>query len=215
MHDKKYFKTRLWLAFIGNIIIGLCVGLYRLSELGVDSCSGMNLGISDFLNMSFGNWQLICNILILVAVFFTVRSYIGIGTVINMVGVGYIADFICWLGWDVAGLELNLVIRLVLMSVALVCAPLGVALYMKADMGLSPYDSIAPIVEHLTKGKVSFRKARVTTDVLGLVIGVVFCLLAGGNVWRIAGIGTILNAVITGPIIQFFRTKIDKKLGDI
>ena len=27
MHDKKYFKTRLLLAFAGNIIIGLCVGL--------------------------------------------------------------------------------------------------------------------------------------------------------------------------------------------
>ena len=215
MHDKKYFGKRLFLTFLGNIIIGLCVGLYRLSELGVDSCSGMNLGISEFLHMSFGNWQLICNIIILIAVFFIMRNCIGIGTVVNMVGVGYLADFICWLGWDVAGLELNLVVRLILMTVALLCAPLGVAMYMKLDMGLSPYDSIAPMIEHVSKGKIPFRKARVTSDIVTLAIGVIFCLMAGGNVWRIAGIGTILNAVITGPIIQFFRTKLDEKLGDI
>lgn len=215
MHDKKYLGQRFSLMMLGNIVIGLCVGLYRLSELGVDACTGMNLGISGFLNMSFGNWQLICNILILVVVFFTIRSCIGLGTVVNMVGVGYIADFLCWLVQDVVGLELHLALRLIVMTAALVCAPLGVALYMKADMGISPYDSVAPIIEHLTKGKVPFQKARVLSDIVALIIGVTFCLMAGNNVWHIVGIGTVCNAVITGPIIQFFRTKVDKLVGDI
>src|SRR5699024_11974099 len=57
----------------------------------------MNLGISGFLQMSFGTWQLIMNAVILVIVFFTVRQCIGAGTIVNMVCVGYGADFICWL----------------------------------------------------------------------------------------------------------------------
>lgn len=88
----------------GILLIGISVGLLRLAAFGVDPFSCMNMGISGFLGMSFGNWQLIANILLLIVVFFTARSFIGLGTVVNMVFVGYIADFVCWLAQD-AGME--------------------------------------------------------------------------------------------------------------
>ena len=78
----------------GILLIGISVGLLRLAAFGVDPFSCMNMGISGFLGMSFGNWQLIANILLLIVVFFTARSFIGLGTVVNMVFVGYIADFV-------------------------------------------------------------------------------------------------------------------------
>lgn len=84
----------------GILLIGISVGLLRLAAFGVDPFSCMNMGISGFLGMSFGNWQLIANILLLIVVFFTARSFIGLGTVVNMVFVGYIADFVCWLAQD-------------------------------------------------------------------------------------------------------------------
>ena len=42
----------------GILFISICVGCYRLSNFGVDAFSCMNLGISGFLHMSFGTWQL-------------------------------------------------------------------------------------------------------------------------------------------------------------
>ena len=54
----------------GILFISLCVGCYRLSNFGVDAFTCMNLGISGFLHMSFGTWQLIMNAVILVVVFF-------------------------------------------------------------------------------------------------------------------------------------------------
>ena len=62
----------------GILLIGISVGLLRLAAFGVDPFSCMNMGISGFLGMSFGNWQLIANILLLIVVFFTARSFIGI-----------------------------------------------------------------------------------------------------------------------------------------
>ena len=59
---------------VGIAIIGLSVGLYRLSGFGVDAFTCMNLGISGFLNMGFGSWQLIVNAVILIAVFFLCRN---------------------------------------------------------------------------------------------------------------------------------------------
>ena len=195
---------------LGILLIGICVTCYRLSEFGVDPFSGMNLGISVFIGWSFGNWQLVANILILVVVFFTVRHLIGPGTVINMVGVGYTADFLCWVVLDVLKVEMTLPLRILALCLGTLFASLGVALYMIADMGLAPYDSVALIIEKLTKGKVPFQFARVASDITVIVIGVAFCLAAGNNVWLIVGIGTIANALLNGPLIQFFRKRIEK-----
>ena len=195
---------------LGILLIGICVTCYRLSEFGVDPFSGMNLGISGFIGWSFGNWQLVANILILVVVCVTVRHLIGPGTVINMVGVGYTADFLCWVVLDVLKVEMTLPLRILALCLGTLFASLGVALYMIADMGLAPYDSVALIIEKLTKTTVTFQFARVASDITVIVIGVAFCLAAGNNVWLIVGIGTIANALLNGPLIQFFRKRIEK-----
>ena len=57
----KYFCKRTLMMLAGILLISLCVGCYRLSNFGVDAFSCMNLGISGFLHMSFGTWQLIMN----------------------------------------------------------------------------------------------------------------------------------------------------------
>lgn len=212
MNKKRETMLRTVFMLLGILLISICVACYRLSEFGVDSFTGMNLGISGFLGMSFGNWQLIMNIMILIVVFFTVRHCIGAGTIVNMVGVGYIADFLCWLVSDAASVNMNLTLRILALALGTLFASLGVALYMKADMGISPYDSVALIIVKLSKEKVSFQAARISSDITVLIVGVVFCLAAHNNVWLIVGIGTILNSLFNGPLIQFFRNQIDKRV---
>lgn len=210
MQQNQSLLHRTAFMLIGNLLISICVASYRLSGLGVDAFTGMNLGISGFLGMSFGNWQLIVNILLLVLVFFTIRHCIGMGTVVNMVCVGYIADFVCWLAGDVIGLEITLPLRIFFVLLGLLFASSGVALYMHANMGTAPYDSLPLIIQKFTKERVSFRAARVGCDITSLVIGVLFCLAAKGDVTTIIGVGTVCNAFFNGPLIQFFRDRIEK-----
>lgn len=84
-------------------------------------------------------------------------------------------------------------------------AGLGVSFYMVADMGIAPYDSVALIIEKFTGGRIPFQYARAASDVAVVIVGVVFCLLSGGSLRLIIGIGTICNAFFNGPLIQFFR----------
>lgn len=146
---------------LGILFIGLCVSFLRLSQFGVDPFSAMNLGISGFIGWSFGTWQLLVNAIILVVVFFQARSCIGAGTIINMVFVGYIADFICYVANDVVQIQMNLPLRILALLLAQLMASMGVALYMVADMGIAPYDSVAIIIEKLTHQKIPFHKARI------------------------------------------------------
>lgn len=197
---------------VGIVFIGICVGAYRLSAFGVDAFTCMNLGISGFLNMSFGNWQLIMNAVILAAVFFLSRQCIGAGTIVNMVGVGYMADFICWLFQDVFSIHMTLPLRIGALITGSLFAGMGVAFYMVAEMGIAPYDSVAIIIEKQSGGKIPFQAARVLSDVTVVIIGVIFCLISHGDLWLIIGIGTICNALFNGPLIQFFKTHLAEPL---
>ena len=213
MNEKRgLLIKRTVMMLVGILFISICVGCYRLSGFGVDAFTCMNLGISGFIGMTFGTWQLIMNILILIVVFFTIRKCIGAGTIVNMVCVGYGADFICWMVQDVLRIDMTLPLRIGALVLGSLFASLGVAFYMVAEMGIAPYDSVALIVEKITKNRVKFQYARVLSDVTCIVIGVLFCLASHGDLLMIVGIGTVINACFNGPLIQFFRTYVTEPL---
>lgn len=196
----------------GVFFISVCVGCYRLSGFGVDAFTCMNLGISGFLHMQFGTWQLIMNAGIVAFVFFARRKCIGAGTIVNMVCVGYGADLICWLCLDVFQVSMTLPLRIGALLAGSVFAGLGVAFYITASLGIGPYDSLAVVLEERLNGKIPFRYLRIGTDVTAIIIGVLFCLASGDSLWMIIGIGTICNACLNGPLIQFFRTRVTDPL---
>lgn len=209
---RQSFGKRFIMMVTGILFIGICVGAFRLSAFGVDAFTCMNLGISGFLHMSFGTWQLIMNAFILVVVFFGARSCIGAGTIVNMIGVGYMADLICWVVQDVVCFEMTLPWRILALLTGSLFAGMGVAFYMVAQMGIAPYDSVAIIIEKATGGKIPFQHARVFSDVTVVIVGVVFCLMAHGELRLIIGIGTVCNALFNGPLIQFFKVHLAERV---
>lgn len=56
---KTVSKMRFIMMFLGIFLIGVGVSAFRLSAFGVDPFTCMNLGISGYLHMSFGTWQIL------------------------------------------------------------------------------------------------------------------------------------------------------------
>ena len=192
---------------VGVAAIGISVGLMRLAALGLDPYTGMNYATSRLLGLNFGSWQLVVNLLLLVVVFLRFRKLIGLGTVINMVAVGYIADFVAWLARDLSPAIWH---RGLLLATGCVIMSLGAALYMVPEMGVSPYDAVALML--VRNRKVSFRVMRIATDATCVVVAVLMCLL-GSTPWHtVVNAGTIITALFTGPLIQFFRTSVAEPL---
>lgn len=207
--SQRKMSLRVTMMVLGVLLVGIAVACFRLASFGVDPCSCMNLGISGLIGMSFGTWQLIMNAVLLVVVFFTVRKCIGLGTVVNMVGVGYMADFICYLVQDKMQLDVSLPIRIALLVIGMALVAFGAALYMSADLGIAPYDSISYIITKYSHDKIPFRYARILSDVTAVLIGLGFGIAANLSLGSLVGIGTIINAFGMGPLIQFFRKKLD------
>ncbi len=195
---------RVALVILGNVFIGLAVSLLRIANLGTDPFSTMNLGLSSTLNLSLGIFQVIINLVLFPLMIVYLRNSIGLGTIVNMFGIGFISDFFVYIYFNlfeqIPGLEL----RLIFMLVAVALTSLGVALYVTPDLGMAPYDALAFVIEKVSNGNIRFSIARMITDVSAVIIGFMF--------GAVVGVATVILAFFLGPFIQFFRVRVAEPL---
>lgn len=200
-------KTKEWIirslyAFIGVAILAFGAATLRIGQVGLDPYTAANIGIGSVLGLSLGVYQLIINIIILVLVFIFGRKYIGIGTVINMVLTGFFIDFYTWIYTTFIPIKINVFSQSLLLIVGIIIFTFGASFYMSAKLGNAPYDAIAPIIVERTKA--SYRVVRVIQDIIFVILAFVF----GGPV----GIGTIINAFFTGPLIDFWNKNVSEPI---
>ncbi|MBC1282262.1 hypothetical protein JL739_02865 [Listeria welshimeri] len=211
MNLNKYNFRSIFSSALGIIILSLGISINKGSVLGMDTYTGMNTTVADYFNMSLGNFQLILNVILLLSMFVFGRYLLGLGTVLNMVFVGYLVDFFLKmfdgtiLSFDV---EKSLWIRFLLLVIGTIILCLGASLYMTADLGVAPYDALAIMMsDHIEK--LSFSVARIITDVVCVIVGLIFGTVLGSYPFgTIIGIGTVLTAFGTGPFIGFFNKTI-------
>lgn len=214
---KEYFKKltikKVVYMTVGVFLIGLAVSLCRLSGFGTDPFSCMNIGVSTVIGMNYANYQLIVNLVLLVPMLICFRKAIGIGTIVNMAGVGYSAE-LCMFIWGRLGITTDFTasiipLRIMFLVAAVLVLCFGVALYMECDLGVAPYDALAQELELWTKGKLKFSVGRIITDILCVCIGFVSGRIAGIVT---VGIATIVTAFFTGPFVSFFRRTVAARL---
>lgn len=196
---KKERTTRILLVIIGNIFIGLGVGLFKLSALGNDPFDGMNMAMADFFHIYYPVLQIIVNVFFFIFQIWLGRHLIGFGTIVNAFFLGYIAAFF----YSLIPAPSAFIARLLIMLVGVLVIALGLSLYQSADMGVAPYDALSMIMAERQK-KVPYFWCRVTTDAFCAIV----CYVFGG----IIGIGTVFSAFGFGPFIQFFNTHVSQKL---
>lgn len=198
----KELMIRSLYALIGVAILAFGAATLRIGQVGLDPYTAANIGIGGVLGLSLGVYQLIINIIILGLVFIFGRKYIGIGTVINMVLTGFFIDFYTWIYTTFFTIKINLFSQAVLLILGVVIFTFGASFYMSAKLGNAPYDAIAPIIVEHTKAQ--YRTVRVIQDVFFVILAFIF----GGPV----GIGTVINAFFTGPLIDFWNKKVSEPI---
>lgn len=195
------FWTRLAMMITGVTVQGFGLSLLIRLALGTDPCSCLTQGVINYLPISFGTAQLLCHLVTFVFVLRFDMSYIGFGTIGNMVFLGYISDFFGWI-WDSVlpqGFFASQPVRWGLLVPMLIVFILGASTYMTAGLGSSPYDAMPFIISHKCK-KIPFKAIRMIWDISFMAAG--FAL--GGDV----GIVTLGVAFFLGPVISFMQKKL-------
>ena len=198
-----------FMVVFGVILIGFSVTLLNLSGFGVDPFNCMNMAVSSHLPVSYGIWQLFVNCVLFagMALYRKIRNrtghkLFGFGTVVNMVFVGILVDGFTAAYHGLGGGELPFVQRCLLLVPAIAGLCLGCSLYMTANLGSAPYDSLGQEIARETR--TPFRACRIATDLTCVIIAVIF----GGRV----GVGSVISACGTGPFIQFFNKHVSRPL---
>lgn len=191
---------RLAVLTVSLIVIGVCVAVFKTVGFGMDPCSTFTLGVSARTGISFGTCQLAFNLLMFLPVIRLDLSRIGVGTVANMVGVGYMADFTMWLmSPHIPPEGLSMTVRIVLFAVSMAAFLIAAAFYMVVDLGVAPYDAIPQLIAARTN-RLSARAIRMLWDISILSLG----FLLGSTV----GLTTLITGFCLGPAIAFVSSRV-------
>ncbi len=195
MFKKSFLAKRIAMVLISSVIIGFSLSLLNIVQFGTDACSLLNLGLSNKFGISFGTAQLLVNIIFFAFIIRSDVSQIGIGTLANMLIVGYSMDLFTAMYSDsfVAAIQSSTATRIAVLIPVMIIFIIAAALYMSADLGAGAYDAMPFIISKKTS-KLSFSTIRILWDVAAAAIG--FAL--GAKIGAI----TVISSLMLGPVIQ-------------
>lgn len=209
---------RVVMTVISIIVMGFGIALFNVSGFGVDPFTSMNMNISSTLGIGYGTYQLIVNAVIIVFVVIVAhRGLIGVGTVINMVGVGYSCEFFS--GLIAPHISNSLAVRICLLAAGIIVLCFSCSLFFVSNIGVGPYDSLSFMLSQFTH--IHYKWLRVMTDIAVIIIGLVvsggLTSLFKGDISGVKniGIGTIITAFMMGPLVNFFSKHITSKILDV
>lgn len=185
------FCKRLLICVTGLVLVCLSGAVNYLIELGSDPYQVFMSGLHNVLGISYGNANLLMNGCITLALLIFFRKYIKVALLLTTFFNGLILD-----GWmallaPVIHAQLPLAARVALMLASCLLMALGTFIYLMAQLGGSPADSVVLVISERTH--VPYKKIRWLTDGSFLALG----LILGGQV----GVNTVALALFTGPLI--------------
>ena len=189
------WAERLSRCVLGLGVFGLGISLVIEAHLGAAPWDVFHQGISRHTGISLGNVIVIVGLLLLL-LWIPLRQKPGIGTILNAVEIGLVAD----VALPLLPSPGHLLGKLGFLALGLLATAIGSGLYIGAGLGTGPRDGI---MMGLSKRGISVRVARTTIEILVVLFG----FLLGGKV----GVGTVAFAVGIGPLVQIFLPRFRMK----
>lgn len=207
MFDLKIFLRKLLIFFIGLLIIQTGVAIFIQTAIGSDPFTVFTQGISKILHLSVGNANLVITFTFLVIIVFVFKKIksINIGTLIALVFAGIFINLMNSVLSVFNFSNLNIFIRLLLVCFSCILIGIGFSMQNATNLGVAPNDLFILIVTE--RSSLSYKWIRIIFDLVLVIIGFLLCGL--DSFGKTLGIGTILNALIQGPIIHFFMPKVE------
>jgi uncharacterized membrane protein YczE len=180
-----------WSFFVfGLIVLSLGIALTIKGKLiGIGPWDVFHYGMFLQLGLTIGSWSIIIGFLLLTVASMATKKLPKIGAFLNMLLLGLFIDFFMWLLPSInslIGAVFSFIIGVVLIGY-------GIGLYVSADLGSGPRDSMMILIVDKTGWSIQW--VRNGMEVLVLILG----WALGGPV----GIGTVIIAFVLGPIVGF------------
>lgn len=195
--NKRELFIRVFLSIVGVFTIALGAAILNVGNVGVDAFTASNISIGKLLGLSLGTYQILINCILLVLVLIFGKKYIGIGTFISMVAIGFFIDTFSKIMSGLMHFHLNIFLQIIFLISGTLVFTFGIACYITANIGIAPYDAVTLVIQDRTK--IKYKYIRISQDLIFMFSSLVLM----GPV----GVGTIVNAFFNGPLIEFWNNK--------
>ena len=174
---------------VGLVLFGASMALLLRADLGLEPWGVLQYGLIQHIPMSYGAMSIVVSFVVLL-LWIPLRQWPGLGTVLNAVVIGVAIDATLAVVPDISGLGW----RIAAMLLAIIGNGVAGAMYIGSQLGPGPRDGLMTGLARRT-GR-SIRLVRTSLEITVVVLG--FAL--GG----IVGVGTVLYALLIGPVVQLF-----------
>ncbi|MCA0986169.1 YczE/YyaS/YitT family protein [Guptibacillus algicola] len=181
-----------WSVFVtGLLVMTFGIALMIKADAGSAPWDVFHIGLYNQLGLSIGTWSIIVGFFIITTTAFMEKSWPKAGAFLNMLLVGIFIDFYLWL--PILNTPDMYFGQLIMLSIGIIVMGYGIGLYIAADKGAGPRDSLMLVLTTRTGWKV--QHIRLSMEIIVLALG-----------WLMKGpvsIGTLLFCVTIGPIVGF------------
>jgi len=184
------FPRDLAVAMLGFAIYGVAIALIIQADLGTGPWAVLAVALADLTGTTPGTMIILTGLLVLLGAVL-LKEQIGWGTLGNILFIGPWTDLFLFL---IPPLKGNLGLQIPGLILAVILSGLATAVYISVDAGAGPRDSLM-----LAVSRVTGRSVRLSRAVIEILVVIGGWLLQGP-----VGIGTLVFAVLIGPLVQFF-----------
>ncbi len=186
--DALLWLRQFLMLVVGLFFFSLALMLSIYANVGANSWMVFHDGIAIQTPVTIGQAsQLVGLVMILVSWLVGIKP--GMGTVLNMLLVGWFMDLIVWSG--MLDYATTLPVQLGMLSLSILILGVSTGMYIKAGFGAGPRDSFNLAMIELTNMSITVSRWLIEGSV------VVFGILMGGQF----GFGTIIYAILIGPAV--------------
>ncbi len=184
----------------GFMVCGLGLSLTIKAGVGMSSWSTFTAGLVNVTGIPFGKLTQIIGFAIII-ITIPLKVYPGIGTILNMIFLGFFIDFFKDSGYIIQ--PENFTLQILMCLIGLVIFLIGCYIYISCGLGAGPRDGLMIAMIKITGKNVSIVKPsiEITVLIIGAILG------------SAIGVGTVLVAVLGGKILDiiFKFMKFDPK----
>jgi uncharacterized membrane protein YczE len=175
----------------GLFLFALGVVLILESKLGLSPWDVLSQGLAKHSPLTFGTATIVIGVVVL-GIAWTLGGRPGVGTVANAVLVGSFIQALTSIGAVSQLAHDGLAMRIPLLVLGILLIGPASAFYIGADLGAGPRDTLMLVGARRTHRRIGI--VRATLELLALAAGIAL----GGTF----GAGTLLFAVLVGPIVE-------------
>lgn len=176
-------------------VLGLFVGAFGCvltiqANMGVAPWDTFHIGLQKTFGLTIGIWSQIAGVAVILASYLLAKIKPTFAMFLNMVCFGLFLDLFIW--WGIVPKPEMMVERTIMFLVGVLIMTVGIGMYLSPKLGAGPRDSFMLAMNERLGW--SIQRVRLIIEIT--------VLIAGASLGGPVSVGTVLIALLTGPLIQ-------------